>query len=200
MASRAASLAWMSSRSQISRSRSEISRAPMRRRSKRWQRERMVAGNLLRLGGGEEEFDVGGRLFQRLQQGVEGVDGEHVHFVDDVDLVAAVGGAEADVVADFPHRLDAVVAGAVDLQHVHGIAGGDFQAVRAGVAGLGGRTLLAVEGLGENAGGSGLAGAARTHKEIGVRHAVLFDGAGQGVGDMALSHHIREGLGTVFPG
>ncbi len=44
--------------------------------------------HLADLGGGEDELHVLGRLLQRLQQRVEGVLRQHVHFVDDVDLVA----------------------------------------------------------------------------------------------------------------
>ena len=51
--------------------------------------------NLVRLGGGEEELDVRRRLFQRLQEGVEGPGREHVHFVDVVDLVTEPGWAAA---------------------------------------------------------------------------------------------------------
>ncbi len=40
----------------------------------------------------EQEFHMRRRLFQRLQQAVEGGGGEHVHFVDDVDLGAAETG------------------------------------------------------------------------------------------------------------
>ena len=43
--------------------------------------------HLVDLGRREDEFDVGRRLFERLQQRVEGVLREHVDFVDDVDLV-----------------------------------------------------------------------------------------------------------------
>ena len=43
---------------------------------------------LLRIGGRQDELDVGRRLFQGLQQGVERVSGQHVHFVDQVDLEA----------------------------------------------------------------------------------------------------------------
>ena len=44
--------------------------------------------NLADLRRREDETNVLGRLFQRLQQRVEGVLREHVHFVDDVDLEA----------------------------------------------------------------------------------------------------------------
>ena len=44
--------------------------------------------HLANFGGGEDELGVRRRLFQRLQQRVEGRAGQHVHFVEDVDLVA----------------------------------------------------------------------------------------------------------------
>ena len=44
--------------------------------------------HLADLGRREHELDVGRRLFERLQQRVEGVLRQHVDFVDDVDLVA----------------------------------------------------------------------------------------------------------------
>jgi hypothetical protein len=42
--------------------------------------------DLLRVGGGDDELDVLGRLLEGLQHGVEGMPGEHVHFVDHVTL------------------------------------------------------------------------------------------------------------------
>ncbi len=60
----------------------------------------------------------GGRLFQRLQQGVEGRRGEHVHFVDDVDLVAPLVGGEVDLIAQVAHVVHAGIGGGVDLDQV----------------------------------------------------------------------------------
>ncbi len=40
-------------------------------------------GNLVDFGGGEHEVDVRRGLFQRFQQGIERLGGQHVHFVDD---------------------------------------------------------------------------------------------------------------------
>ncbi len=48
--------------------------------------------DLAHLGGGEDELHMLGRLFQRFEQAVEGGLRQHVHFVDDVDLVAAIAG------------------------------------------------------------------------------------------------------------
>jgi hypothetical protein len=39
-------------------------------------------------GGGEDEFHMRRRLFQGLEQAVESLLGQHMHFVDDIDLVA----------------------------------------------------------------------------------------------------------------
>lgn len=66
----------------------------MRRKSNRWQRERMGGGNLVHLGGGEDEDDVLGRLLHDFEQGVKGPDAEHVGLVNDVDAVADLGGGE----------------------------------------------------------------------------------------------------------
>ena len=121
-------------------------------------------------------------------------------FVDDVDLEAGVVGAEFGVFADFADGVDAVVAGAVDFEHVHGGAGGDFAAAVAGVAGINGGAGFAIEAFGEDPGGGGFSGAAGADKEVGVGDAVALDGTGQGIGDMGLAHHVGEALGTVFAG
>ena len=57
-------------------------------------------------------------LFQRLKQAVEGGLGEHVHFVDDVDLGARENGAIARIVDDLANIIDAGMRGGVHLDHV----------------------------------------------------------------------------------
>ena len=78
--------------------------------------------HLQRLGGGEDEDHVRRGLLQRLQQGVEGVGGQHVDFVDDVDLAGQHRRRVADRLAQLADVVDPAVAGAVDLDHVHGVA------------------------------------------------------------------------------
>ena len=78
--------------------------------------------NLLRLGRREDELHVRRRFLERLQERVERRRGEHVHFVDDVDLEMPFARRVADVVAQLAHLLDAVVARAIDLEHIEAVA------------------------------------------------------------------------------
>ena len=118
-------------------------------------------GKLVRLCGGKDKDHALRRLFQRLQQGVEGVAGEHVGFVDDKNLVAAFHGRVADGFAQRAGIFNAVVGSAVDFRHVHVYALGDLAALLALVAGLWPRRVLAVERLGKNTCNGGFAHAAR---------------------------------------
>ena len=76
-------------------------------------------GDLGRLGRAEDELHVLRRLFQGLQQGVERLAGEHVDFVDNVNLEARPAGPHVDVLPQLADLVDAAVAGPVDLQYVH---------------------------------------------------------------------------------
>lgn len=91
----------------------------------------------------------------------------------------------------------AVVGSAVDFSDVHMRALGDLAALGAFVAGLRTGRVLAVEGLGEDAGNGGLAHAARAAQQIGRRGPVFGGGAGQHGLDHVLSGHLGEGLGAI---
>jgi len=52
-----------------------------------------------------------------------------VHFVDQIDFVAPLGWRVSNVLTELPHVFDAVVAGAVNLDHVETIAAGNLAAV-----------------------------------------------------------------------
>lgn len=104
----------------------------------------------MRLGRGKDELYVGRRLFKGLQECVERTVGEHVDFVNDKDLVAAVGGEILDIIAQFADFIDAVVRSAIDLEYIDRIPFSDFATDRAFVAGLGRGTLLAVQGFSQN--------------------------------------------------
>ena len=154
--------------------------------------------DLVRLGGGQDEAGVGRRLLQRLQQRVECAVAQHVHFIDDVDLVAAFAGAKAHLVAQFADVVDAVVRRRVDLDQVDHAPFGDRVAGGAGIAGAFAFRRGAVERLGQDARRTGLAGAAWPGEEIGVRNAVFAQRVAQGLGYMLLAHHLVKGLAAPF--
>ena len=87
--------------------------------------------HLADFGGGEDELGVGWRFFQRLQQGVERLGRQHVHFVDDIDFVARLGRGIAHPVQQLAHLVDLGAAGRVQFQHVHVPAFDDRPVVQA---------------------------------------------------------------------
>src|SRR2546422_979445 len=125
--------------------------------------------DVARIGGGQHEDHVRGRLLQRLEQRVERRLGELVDLVDDVDLVAAARRRVLDVLPEGADLLDAAVGGAVDLDHVHRDVG--VAAHRARAARLGALALGTQQRLREQPRRGGLADAARAGEEVGVRHA-----------------------------
>ena len=164
--------------------------------------------NLLDFGGGEEEFHMFGRLLQRLQQGVEGVLGEHVHFVDDVDLGARHDRAEARVLDDLAYIVDAGVGRRVHLDHINVTALDDRLAMGAQFGHLDGgsddggvaiaRGQFIVEGARQNAGGGGLAHPAHAGQQIGLMDAVEVEGVREGPDHGLLADQILEARRAIF--
>ncbi len=129
--------------------------------------------DLFRFGGGEHEFDVRRRFFQRLEQRVERLLGQHVNFVNNINLEARGGRDVLDRLAQFADLVDAAIAGAVDFQHVHRAAFGDFHGARIVVGEIDLGAVGAIEAFGKNSGDGGLARAARADEKVGVGDALL---------------------------
>ena len=141
---------------------------------------------------------MGRRLFESLEQGVEGLRCEHVDFVDVVDFESASAWRELDVVAKLADFIDASIARTIDFQDVEIASIGDLAAdvfvrieVEAGAA-------CAVECLSEDSGGGGLSDASWAYEEVGMGEPVLLDGVAQGLHDVVLSEDVIEGLRPVF--
>jgi len=134
------------------------------------------------------------RLLERLQQRVERRRRQHVDFVDDVDLVGAARRGIAGVVAQVAHLVDAVVGGAVDLDHVDEPSLGYLAAIVAGVARLAVLRREAVEPLGQQPSDRRLADAADTGEAIRVRHAALLQRIAECSHDGGLPYYLVESL------
>ena len=148
---------------------------------------------LLRIGGGEQEFHVRRRLFERLEQRVEGMRRQHVHFVDEVDLVAAARRRVLHVLEQLARVIDLGARGGVDFDEVDEAALVDLLAGSAGAAGRGGDAGVAVEALRQDARDGGLAHAARAGEQECVVHAPLRQGIAQRLAHVLLSDELREG-------
>ncbi len=166
--------------------------------------------HFLDFGRREDEFHMLGRLFERLEQAVEGRLGQHVHFVDDVDLRARHHRTIAGVVDDLTNVVDAGVGSRVHLQHVDmarvddGLAMNperahvDRRLVDGGMA-VSGRQLV-IESAGENARGCRLADAAHAGQQIGLMDAAEVEGVLERAHHRLLADEVREGRGAVFAG
>ncbi len=69
----------------------------------------------MQLGGGKHKINMGRRFLQSLQQGVEGLGGEHVYFINDNDLVFAGNRQVADILLKFTDFLNPAIAGPIDF-------------------------------------------------------------------------------------
>ena len=74
---------------------------------------------LLRISGGQQKLDVFRRLFEGFQQCIETVTGQHVHFVDQVDLEAPTGRCVLHVFQQLAGVFNLGAAGGVDLDQVN---------------------------------------------------------------------------------
>ena len=101
----------------------------MRCRSNRWHRDKNRDRQFFRLGRGQTENDVFGRLFQRLEQRVGRFLGQHVHLVDDVNFEAPLRRRVTDVVAQLPDVIDPAVARCVQLNDIETVSAGDLPAI-----------------------------------------------------------------------
>ena len=155
------------------------------------------------LGGGEDELHMLGRLFQRLEQTVEGLLRQHMHLVDDVDLVAGGVGLVVGAVDQVADVVDAGMGGRVHLHHVEMPALQDGAAVLALLAHVQRRPAIAreahiVERARDQPRGGGLADPAHAGEHIGLRNAPGGEGIAQGLDHGVLADQLGEDLGPVF--
>ncbi|MBV6466622.1 MAG: hypothetical protein PGMFKBFP_01942 [Anaerolineales bacterium] len=156
-------------------------------------------GDFVDLGGGEDEDGVRRRFFEGLEERVEGRRGEHVDFVNDVDFEFALCGGEIYFVAQVTDIVHRGVGGGVNFNEVEEAIFVDGAAVVAFVAGtLGLVVVQAVDGFRQQTRQRGLARAARTREEIGVRHAVSDNGVAEGLHDVLLADDFGPSLRAVF--
>ena len=155
-------------------------------------------GHLVQLRGGQNEQQMLRRLFQNLQKSVEGGQGQHMDFVDDIHPLFQHGGGIDGLFPQGTDVLHAVVGGGVQLRYIQQTAVVNAAAGLAFVAGGAVHRVQAVHRLGQDPGAGGLAGAAGAGEQIGMAHLTLGHLLLQRVGDMRLSHHVGKGFWPPF--
>ncbi len=155
--------------------------------------------HLLRVRGRQDEHDVLGRLLDALEQGVRRLLGEHVHLVEDVDGAVPAEALVRELLTEVTGVVDLALRRGVDLEQVEEGAGGDGPAVLALAAGLPvGAEVRAVQGLGQDPGGGGLARAPRPGEQVGVADPSLAHGVAEALGDVLLADQLPEPLRPVL--
>ena len=87
----------------------------------------LAAGNYCRqnavgFGGAEDKDDVGRRFLEGFEESVGGLVGQHMGFVNDIDLAGSFHGGEVHLVADVADFVNAAVAGGVQFDDVQATA------------------------------------------------------------------------------
>ena len=154
--------------------------------------------DLVNLRGGENEFDVRRWFFERLEQGVEGLIGEHVDLVDVVNFELPAHRCVVYGFAQGADLIDAIIGSTVDLNDIKRSALGNLLTdgvirieVDLGTAGT-------IKSFGKNPRSGGLACATGADEKIGMSEPILRDRVFQGTHNVILTEDIVEGGGAVF--
>ena len=157
-------------------------------------------GDLLRVRGAQHEHHVLRRLLERLEQRVERCRREHVDFVDDIELVITAHGGVVDAIDDLlANVVHARPGRSVQLVHVRVLAGRNQLALLARPVRQVPRTLLAHQGLCQDARHGRLARAARTAEQVRVARAALQHGVLERRDHVLLAYYLVKRLRTVLP-
>ena len=155
--------------------------------------------DLVLLRGGEDEDGVVWRLLEGLEEGVEGGLAEHVHLVDDIDLVSPHLRRNAHLLDERADVVDGVVRGRVELVDVERALLVERSTRFARVAGLAlGGEVHAIDGLGEDACAGRLADAAWAAEEVGVSQFIVLDRVLERCGQCGLPHDAVECSGAIL--
>ena len=118
--------------------------------------------HFLRISGGQNEFHMLRRLFQRFEHGIESRLRQHVHFVDDVDFVATHARRVLSVFQHLSNIIYARIRSRIDFHHVHMAACIDLYTLCTLTTRFTLIGMFTIETFGQNTGNGGFAHPART--------------------------------------
>jgi len=124
-----------------------------------------------------------------------------MNLIDNIYLIIAGLGRVPHLIYEVPDIIHRIVGSGIKLMDVKGTLGIERSAGITVVAGFTvWRSVLAVDGLGENPGTGGFAHAPGTTKKKCLGKMTVPDRVFEGGGNMLLPHHTFKVGGPVFPG
>jgi hypothetical protein len=151
--------------------------------------------------GGQDKDGMCRGFFQCFQKSIEGRGTEHVHLINDIDLVFTGLWRKPDLFYKFPDIVYRVVTRRVKFMHIEGVPVVERQAGAAFVARL---TVLpqvfTVYGFRKNPCAGCFAYTPWAAKQECMCQVMLLDGVFQCGGYMGLPHYRRKMLRSVFSG
>ena len=149
--------------------------------------------------GRKQEHDMRRRLFQRFQQRIECLVGQHMHFVDDIGAHLQRCRRIVHLFADLADVVHTVVGSRVNFYDIGGSSGLDSLTGRAGVAGTSVHRMFAVDCLCQNLRHRSLTCPAGSAEQVSMADTSGFHLIFQGGHNVILALHILKGGGPEFP-
>ena len=149
---------------------------------------------------GKDEYRMGGRLFERLKEGVESSRRKHVYLIDYIYAVAPYLGRDTHLLCQAADIVNGVIRSSVKFVYAETAPFAEAAAGFALPARFAVRRVEAVYGFGENTRAGGFTYAARPTEEVSVRQLAARYSILQCRSDMRLPDHRLECYRAVFPG
>ena len=155
--------------------------------------------NLVLLSRRQDEDGVGRWLFEGLEEGIEGRCREHMHLVNDIDLVATKGGRHLHLLGELTDVLDRVVGRSIQLEDVEGalLFEGTTALAHATRFPLS-REVLAVDGTCQDTRRCRLPHPTWPTEEVGVGELPREDSGAECGSHSFLTDDTTEGIGAIF--
>ena len=152
----------------------------------------------LNLCGGKNEHNVGWRFLNRFKKRIPSLCGKHMGFVDNEDFFTPLYRHKFYTFTEGTNLINTTVRRRINFQHIHGLTTQDLFTRRTFITRMVRRSVLAIDGAGENLGHTRFTCTTRAGEQIGMRHLILTNGAHQRITNLMLPYHIRKRLGAIF--
>ena len=148
---------------------------------------------------GQNKQHMGRRFFQGFQQGVEGPLRQHMYLIDNIHPVPGGSGGKGRLFPELPDIVHAVVAGGVNLHHIHYRAAFHAPADLTFPTRVPVYRVQAVHRFCQNLCTGGLSGPSGTGEQVGVGHPAGHEFVLEGYCHLGLAHHVCKDLRPPFP-